>query len=222
MKKIINTVLLFILFMTSVGAFYVSKTVTKTENLIYIDPGHGGPDGGAVGIDGVHEKDIVLKIALKLEKYLKQAGYNVLLTRTGDYDLAPESSENRKREDIYKRVAMINSSNCLLYVSLHLNKFSSPMIYGAQVFYKTGDKESEKLSNDIQETIKSILQNTDRVAKTINDKYLIDNTKKVGSLVEMGFLSNPDEIIMLQDDFYQEKIAYSIYLGIATYLATRS
>ncbi|NLD27065.1 MAG: N-acetylmuramoyl-L-alanine amidase CwlD [Acholeplasmataceae bacterium] len=217
-KQIFNILILLILFVTSVGTVVVSKNITKQQKTIYIDPGHGGPDGGAVGLDRVYEKDIVLSVSKKLAFYLGQAGYNVQLTRNGDYDLAGEDSVNRKRDDIYKRVDMINASDCLLYVSIHANIFSSPRVYGAQVFYKTGSQAGEILASEIQEAIKSLLQNTERVAKSITDKYLIDNVQKTGCLVEIGFLSNPEEVRLLQEEFYQEKMAYAIYLGIASYL----
>jgi N-acetylmuramoyl-L-alanine amidase len=217
-KRIFNLLILLILFVTSVGAVVVSKSITEARKTIYIDPGHGGPDGGAVGLGGVYEKDIVLSVSKKLAFFLRQAGYNVQLTRNGDYDLAGDDSENRKRDDIYKRVELINAANCLLYVSVHANTFSSPRVYGAQVFYKAGSSAGQALATEIQETIKSLLQNTDRVAKSITDKYLIDNVKKTGCLVEIGFLSNPEEVRLLQEEFYQEKMAYAIYLGIASYL----
>lgn len=217
-KKVFNIILLTVLFITSVGAVVVSRNITSESKLIYIDPGHGGSDGGAVGYNGICEKDIVLGIGKKLQHFLEQAGYDVRLTRTGDYDLAGEGSENRKRDDIHKRMEMINASNCLLYVSIHANKFSNPRIYGAQVFYREKDEKARELAEAIQETIKALLQNTDRFAKSITDKYLIDNVKKVGCLVEVGFLSNPEEATMLTDDYYQEKLAYAIFLGIAAYL----
>jgi N-acetylmuramoyl-L-alanine amidase len=218
MKKIFNALILAILLITSIGSLIVSKSLTQEEKTIYLDPGHGGADGGAKGLYGVTEKDIVLAVSKKVEFYLRQAGYNVELTRNGDYDLADENSENRKRDDIYKRVALINSSKCLLYISIHANIYSSPRIYGAQVFYKASSVEGQKLAEEIQEAIKAILQNTNRFAKSITDKYLIDNVDKVGCLVELGFLSNPEEAKLLQETFYQERIAYAIYLGIISYL----
>jgi N-acetylmuramoyl-L-alanine amidase len=221
-KKIFNFIFLTILFITSVGAVVVSKNITSRPKLIYIDPGHGGSDGGAVGYEGICEKDIVLEIGKKLKHFLEQAGYEVLMTRTGDYDLAGSDSENRKRDDIYRRVDLINSTNCLLYVSIHANKFSDPRIYGAQVFYKANSKEAQELAESIQEAIKALLQNTDRFAKSIEDKYLIDNVRRKGCLVEVGFLSNPEEARMLENEYYQEKMAYAIFLGIVAYLDKNS
>lgn len=131
--NIINLVFILILFLTSAGTIIANKRLTAPA-LIYLDPGHGGSDGGAVGADGTTEKDIVLNVCLCLKTYLENAGFQVKMTRAGDYDLAPGSSKNRKRDDIHRRCRMINASDCLLYLSVHANKFSDKRIRGAQVF----------------------------------------------------------------------------------------
>jgi len=209
---------MFILFITSTSSIIVSKSITNSQNVIYIDPGHGGADGGGVGKDGTYEKEIVLEISFKLRELLSQAGYNVILTRNGDYDLASPGSKNRKREDIHKRVAMINNSNCLLYVSIHANIYPSSQVFGAQVFYNNKSPESKELSENVQDTIKSLLQNTKRVAKSISGKYLVDHVNKTGCLVEVGFLTNYNEFQQLKDPSYQEKMAFAIYIGICSFL----
>lgn len=215
--RLCNFVFLIVIALSSVAAIVTTNSVTENK-VIYIDPGHGGPDGGAVGIDGIFEKDIVLSISKKLKRYLNEAGYEVLMIRDGDYDLADDNSKNKKREDIHNRVKLINDSNCLLYISIHANKYSSPKIYGSQVFYKPNDELSKVLSEEIQDALKSILQNTKRDAKSISGKYLIDHAKVPGALVEVGFLSNPKEAEELVSDYYQEQMAYAIYVGVLSYL----
>ncbi len=215
--RLCNFVFLIVIALSSVAAIVTTNSVTENK-VIYIDPGHGGPDGGAVGIDGIFEKDIVLSISKKLKRYLNEAGYEVLMIRDGDYDLAEDNSKNKKREDIHNRVKLINDSNCLLYISIHANKYSSPKIYGSQVFYKPNDELSKVLSEEIQDALKSILQNTKRDAKSISGKYLIDHAKVPGALVEVGFLSNPKEAEELVSDYYQEQMAYAIYVGVLSYL----
>lgn len=217
LTKIINVLFLIVLFVLSY-TLVTAKINYKGENIIYIDPGHGGPDGGAVGIDGLYEKDIVLDIAKKLKFYLNNAGYNVLLTRDGDYDLADDNSKNKKREDIHNRVRLINEANCMLYVSIHANKYSSPKIYGSQTFYRPNDEKAKLLSEEIMSALKEILRNTKREAKVITGKYLIEHASPPGSLVEVGFLSNPEEAKLLTDPYYQEKVAYAIYVGILSYI----
>ena len=215
--NIINLVFILILFLTSAGTIIANKRLTAPA-LIYLDPGHGGSDGGAVGADGTAEKDIVLNVCLCLKTYLENAGFQVKMTRAGDYDLAPGSSKNRKRDDIHRRCRMINASDCLLYLSVHANKFSDKRIRGAQVFYNKNQPGSKVLSEAIQEAIGGILQNTRRFAKPINGKYLIENAEKTGCLVEIGFLSNPEELNLLKDAVYQDRMAYAIFTGILMFL----
>src|SRR5690606_27970495 len=146
--KLSNLLFVLILLFISFTAI-INANKLNVKNVIYIDPGHGGPDGGAVGIEGVYEKEIVLNVSRKLKKYFNEAGYNVLLTRDGDYDLADDNGKNKKREDIHNRVKLINDSDCLFFISIHANKYSSPKIYGSQTFYRTNDEESKLLSEEI-------------------------------------------------------------------------
>ncbi|MGB4014816.1 MAG: N-acetylmuramoyl-L-alanine amidase, partial [Bacilli bacterium] len=100
----------------------------------------------------------------------------------------------------------------------HANKFSDKRIRGAQVFYNKNQPGSKVLSEAIQEAIGGILQNTRRFAKPINGKYLIENAEKTGCLVEIGFLSNPEELNLLKDAVYQDRMAYAIFTGILMFL----
>lgn len=200
----------------------IPKKTLNTNSLavkaIYIDPGHGGLDGGMVAPNGLYEKDIVLDICFYLKYLFEGNGYTVYLTRDGDYDLALKNSQNRKREDIHKRVKLINESSALFYLSIHANSYSSPIIYGAQTFYNATNSKSKLLAECIQDSIKDYLKNTKRYALAINDKYLIDNVKKPGCLVEVGFLSNPRELELLQSEDYKQKMASAIYFGVLDYL----
>ena len=217
MLRIVNLLLMGILMLTSTSAIIVSKSINSLP-VIYIDPGHGGPDGGAVTNCGSYEKDIVLSIAKFLKEHLERAGFRVLMTRDGDYDLSPKTSKNHKREDIHKRVDLINSSNCLLYISIHANSYPHQSVYGAQTFYNKNSLESKELSESIQEALGAILLNTQRVAKSISGKYLIDHVQHIGCLVEVGFLSNLKEAELLKNPIYQERVAFAIYVGISNYL----
>lgn len=218
--KILSYFLFVLLLIISVNSVYTTSQ-SSIKNIIFIDPGHGGPDGGGVGLGNIIEKDIVLIVSIKLKEYLTRSGYNVIMSRYGDYDLA-DGPSNVKREDIHNRVKLINDSNCILYVSIHANKYGSPSVRGAQTFYKKNNEKSKELSNHIQEALVSVLKNTNRVAKHIEDKYLIDNAKPVGSLVEIGFITNPEEVKLLTDIRYQEKVAYAIFIGITSFLEKQS
>ena len=220
MKKISIIISLITLLIISITILLFSHNlnVLKENNIIYIDPGHGGRDGGAIARNEIYEKDINLSISFILKQILENNGFNVKMTRNGDYDLASINAKSHKTEDIHERVKRINNSNCLLYISIHANIYQSDKIHGAQTFYNPHNNDSKTLALKIQESLISLLKNTNRQAKSITGKYLIDNTKKIGCLVEVGFLSNPVELKQLQSPSYQEKIAMAIFLGIFTYL----
>lgn len=214
-----RTLILFILVNVIISILTTRYTyATSIDNLIVIDAGHGGVDGGSVGDDHTLEKDINLQITLHLKKIFEENGFNVLLTRNGDYDLSSPYSTNKKREDIHARVAIINRSGAKLYLSIHANYYPNKKISGSQVFFKKGDDTSKVLGVLIQNSIKDILKNTTRVAKEINDKYLVDNSIIPGVLIEVGFLSNDVELSNLKDEIYQKKLSEAIYFGVINYL----
>jgi len=227
MKKYVNNLktLLFFLLIINIPCIFlitmkcgVKAIEEKEQAIIVIDPGHGGIDGGGMSSTGVYEKDINLQISNYLKIYLENSGYNVILTRYDDYDLASNESKNRKNEDIKKRVEIINEDNVILFISIHCNIFSDSKIRGAQTFYNPQYEESKLLSNDIQTQLNNILKNTTRQSKSINGKYLIDHSKKIGCLVEVGFLSNQQELNLLITPIYQNQVAYCIYIGIIQFL----
>jgi len=204
-----------------------SKTAWNSWNLplsgktIVIDPGHGGPDGGAVGSDETLEKDIALNVSKKLRDFLQQAGAIVYLTRETDTDLANEDTKGlryRKAEDIRKRLEFINSKNADFFVSIHLNALSSTRWRGAQTFYYSKYDESKKLAKMIQSEIIRNLENTKRDALAINGVYILKHAEIPGALVEIGFLSNNQERELLKQGEYQEKMAASVYEGILRYI----
>lgn len=224
MRKIKN-ILIIILFILLIYIVVIKiKNIRTTmieinKQLIVIDPGHGGIDGGGMSNTGMYEKDINLKISYYLKCYLENSGYTVLLTRYSDYDLASKNSSNRKKEDISKRLDIINNDDVFLYISIHCNIYTNTSIYGAQTFYNDNDINNKLLAENVQKMLINILKNTTRKAKSIEDKYLIENAKKVGCLVEVGFLSNEQEFNLLKTNQYQDLVAYCIYLGIIEYLS---
>lgn len=225
MKKVLCMIILIIIlivgpFVFNILLFNTQKVFNEMDKLyICIDPGHGGVDGGGMSHTGVYEKDINLKISYYLKSYLENSGYNVILTRYKDYDLASSNSKNRKAEDIKNRVDLINQENILLFISVHCNIYSDSRVYGAQTFYNNKNINNKELAESIQNMFINILKNTNRKSKSINDKYLIDNSLNTGCLVEVGFLSNNEELCLLTTDEYQDLIAYCIYLGIINFVS---
>ncbi len=178
---------------------------------IVVDPGHGGKDAGAMRGD-VNEQEINLNISLKLRTMLEENGATVILTRDGAYDLASEGADNRKREDMKKRVEIINGDTPDLFISIHLNAYPNPSVKGAQAFYQKDNHASKYLASIIQGRLQK-LTGTKMVEKS-GDYYILNNSTKPGILVECGFISNADDLGNLKQDSYQEKIAIHLLDGV--------
>ena len=194
-----------------------AKTVKDPlyQKTIFLDAGHGGPDSGAL-YRNIYEKDINLSIVKKLEKKLKEKGAQVFLTRDGDYDLSVPYTVNRKRSDLSRRSNMINRLNCDLYISIHLNADTSTTYHGAQVFYDSKIKQNKKIAETIQADLKQYLYTT-RDAKQKNDMYLFHRLDKPGVLVEIGYITNPNDRYLLMQKEYQEKVANILTNSIIRY-----
>lgn len=200
----------------------VSSNALRTVTVI-VDAGHGGMDGGATAADGTVEKDINLSIALKLRDMLDTAGYNVIMTRETDDDIADDSAKTvrqQKVSDIKNRMKIIEQTPDALFVSIHQNHYGGPSYSGAQVFYSKNNPESEKLAKAIQQDIRSLIQpqNQRAVKRTGTEIYLLYHAQSPAVMVECGFLSNADETLKLKDDNYQNAMAFSVMCGITDYL----
>lgn len=183
---------------------------------IYLDPGHGGTDPGAL-YGNLHEADINLELSLVLQEELEKRGAIVYLTRYGDYDLSVKNAISRKRSDLSRRVNIINKSQADLYLSIHLNADTSSTWHGAQVFYDSVNDKNEKLAKYLQESYVSEL-NTDREYKNIKGHYLYKRIDIPGVLIEAGFITNPDDRYLLKSGKYQKKFSEITIKGIENYL----
>jgi len=214
--------MLYFTFMANSSADGVmTKPVLKQT--VIIDAGHGGDDGGAIGIDGTVEKDINLDIALKLEKLLKFYGFDVIMTRTEDImtcDDGLDSLRKRKVSDIHNRFDVLEKNPDAVFISIHQNKFEDNSQHGTQVFYSGNNDESKLLAESIQNSIVSVLQpdNSRVVKKSGSGIYLLYHAKLPAVLVECGFISNPAEVKKLNDEKYRMKIAILIADGLIKYL----
>ncbi|HZW67204.1 MAG TPA: N-acetylmuramoyl-L-alanine amidase CwlD [Pseudogracilibacillus sp.] len=207
----------------------IKQTLFTTEQLplagqvIVLDPGHGGPDGGAVAKDKekTTEKVISLEVAKMTRQYLEQAGAIVYLTRETDVDLADEFTKgiaNRKSEDIRRRLQFIHDKEADFFISIHLNSLPSARWRGAQTFFYPRFPENIQLARTIQDELVENMENTERQALQLNTIYLLKYAKVPGALVEIGFLSNEAERELLKQRSYQQQIAASIYKGVLRYL----
>ena len=188
---------------------------------IILDAGHGGFDGGAVAQDGTVEKDINLKITLSVAHFLKQSGFEVVLTRENDVstdDVETDKIATRKKSDLKNRLNLMKDYPDAVFVSVHLNKFTTSAASGSQVFYSKFS-QSEKLGECIQNSIVNYLQPENvRVNKqATKSMYLLYNATVPSVLVECGFLSNKAELEKLKNTEYQNKMAFCIYSGILEY-----
>lgn len=182
--------------------------------VIVVDCGHGSPDGGAVGINGVLEKDINLSIGLKLCEILESRGARVIMTRTDDnaiYDSDAQTIHQMKVSDMRNRLKIINSSNADLFISIHMNSFSSSKSNGLHVFYSSNHPEVKTIAEKIQSEISDITGAAAHDVKAASEKlFLMKNPKPPSILVECGFISNPQEVKKLVTDEYQSRIAFGI------------
>lgn len=208
---------------------YAQSNQTENNNFkrktIIIDAGHGGEDGGAVGVDGIVEKDVNLAIALKLKDLLKASGYKITMTRDTDtaiYDDDAKTLREKKRSDLRNRMDIMNKNkeSDTLFVSIHQNKFPNEKYFGTQIFYSVNDEKSKDLATKIRESVTGLIQpQNKREIKPANNKiFLLNNAKIPSVIVECGFLSNREEAKKLSDEKYQSQMAFSIFCGITNYL----
>nr|WP_264174590.1 N-acetylmuramoyl-L-alanine amidase CwlD [Clostridium algoriphilum] len=199
---------------------------TMSTNLIgskkiLIDSGHGGMDGGTSSKNGTVEKDINFSVAKKLKASLQKAGYEVVMTREDDSGLYSTKGtiRERYREDLKNRCNLKESSNCDMFISIHLNYFTESKYYGAQVWYSSY-KDSAALAGILQKNFRTDLDASNkRVPKPAKTAYKIlrENDDMPSVIVECGFLSNLDEEQKLKSDEYQGKISNSISKSISEY-----
>lgn len=191
-----------------------------TNRVIVIDAGHGTPDEGAESNNGVTEAEINLRIALKLQNLLEQSGAKVILTRSNEtaiYDIDKRTLREKKVSDIHNRVKIGNESSADIFVSIHLNKIPQNQYWGWQCFYNQNEKSkilAENLQNNLNEAIQ---KENKRIAMKLDTVYIMKNVEIPISIVECGFLSNEEEEKRLQEDDYQNRLAWGIYNGIMDY-----
>ncbi|MCQ2455464.1 MAG: N-acetylmuramoyl-L-alanine amidase [Clostridia bacterium] len=233
MKEIIKKLIpqLFFIFILCLSSFLSftkeaisSSADVENQRVVIVDAGHGGFDGGAVAMDGTSEKDINLKIAKKLKNNLLLNGIKVIMTRESDEAIndTGEHIHSKKVSDMQNRLLVMSENKDAVFVSIHLNKFTTSAASGAQIFYSDNFQKSAVLANSVRESIISLLQpENKRVIKKANSStYLLYNAKTPAIIVECGFLSNKNDLINLKSDDFQSKIAFSISEGIINFFGS--
>ena len=196
----------------------------EEPQVIILDAGHGGMDGGCSSAKGDVEKNINLAILLDLRELLEMSGCEVIVTRDTDtsiHDAGIEGIANQKSADMDNRLAIFNSCEDAICISIHQNQFTDPKYSGAQMFYSDTHPESGKLAQTIQNQFVSFLQpeNTREIKLCGKELFLCYYSENPTVMVECGFLSNPDEAALLVTEDYQQKVAFTIYAALMEYLA---
>ena len=156
-----------------------------------------------------------------MQTLLEQSGATVVLTRSDEnaiYDLDSKTLKQKKISDIHNRVKIGNESSADIFVSIHLNKIPQEQYWGWQCFYKDGNEDSTKLAKSLQTNLNEAIQKENkRVPMKLDTVYIMKHVEIPISIVECGFLSNPEEEKQLLEDEYQDKLAWGIYNGIMDY-----
>lgn len=193
----------------------------REQLVVVIDAGHGGNDPGKVGIDGQLEKDINLKIAKRLKAYLEASDVKVVLTRDRDVGLHGSGGSYKKMADMRKRCDIIKEAAPDLVVSIHQNSYHEEYVSGGQVFYYKNSQKGKLLAELLQKRFDYVIGDANRrMAKSNDNYYLLLHVKEPIVIVECGFLSNQKEAVQLEQEDYQDKLAWTIHMGIMEYLNT--
>ena len=191
----------------------------KKKYIVCVDPGHGGTDPGKVGINGQLEKDINLAIAKKLKTYLEASDVTVVLTRDKDMGLYSSGDAHKKMADMRKRCQLIGEAKPDLVISIHQNSYHEEAIRGGQVFYYKTSVRGKKLAESLQKRFDYVLGDSNkRQAKANDNYYLLLHVKEPIVIAECGFLSNREEAKKLETEEYQDRLAWTLHMGIMEYL----
>lgn len=219
----------FILLISAIGAVLeqeepdtVAVLAQQTpQEVLIIDPGHGGEDGGAVAPDGTKESEINLDIAQRIDALSRFCGVPTVMTRTSDMIEYPDSARttaSRKAADQKARVALINAVEHGILLSVHQNKYPASGPRGPQVFY-AATEGSRQLGELTQQTMTDVLypQNIRTAIQIPSSIYLMKHVRCPAILVECGFLSNPAECALLQQADYRLKTAVVLTAACVQY-----
>ncbi len=202
-------------------ALRVQSGAVENKAVVVLDAGHGGMDGGATA-GNVRESEINLAITQKTRALLTLMGYRVIMTREDDALLADENASTvraQKRSDLKNRLDIMAGTPNSVGISIHQNHFSQSYVHGAQVFYGRAEG-SRQLAEIIQRNIAEYLQTDNRrkIKEADSTLYILDNNRtNPAVMVECGFLSNPSDAENLQQEQYQEKLAFLIAAALMEY-----
>ena len=186
--------------------------VPRGRFLVVIDPGHGGPDPGAVGIGGLRETDVVLDVSLQVARLLQARGVQVLMTRTSEVDV-----------DLPPRVALANRSGATAFVSLHANALSMarPDVNGVETFFFEGSGASRSLASALQARMMAVSPGTPNRGVKTGRFFVIRRAVMPAALLEMGFVTGSIDAPRLANANFRRSMALAIAAGILDFLGGR-
>jgi len=189
----------------SLGLQAAPRPLPQGMWIAVIDPGHGGPDPGAVGIGDLYEKNVVLPIAQQVAAILEQHGVRAILTRNDDRDL-----------DLEPRVQIAEQANAAVFVSIHANAIGldRPDINGLETYYFSS---GEQLAQIIHNSIVQALPVTDRGVRQARF-YVLRRTSMPSVLVETGYVTGREDAPRLANPAFRSQMAAAIARGILQYL----
>lgn len=214
MKKKKNILIIILLLLIPTSIYSISRNQLLSGIYIVLDAGHGGRDLGASFYD-VDEAPLNLIIVKKLKKQLESLGCQVVLTRNDEHDLSEVTSVNKKKEDMKKRIQIINDEKNDLLISIHMNKYQDESVSGIHVFYQHQNESSKYFAQMIQNEINQNMNQQKQIKQ--GNFYLLENSRIPSILIECGFLSNQNDRENLQDEHYQDKFVGILVEGILQY-----
>lgn len=185
--------------------------------VIVIDAGHGGNDSGAIGPTGVMEKTVTLNIALRLQKLLEAEGATVYMTRSTDTEVSPKGAKASDIEELQARCDVANNHDADIFISIHNDSFTNGAAKGTTgYYYSRGSAKSRDLADKIRSGVIDQIGTQSRGTQSCNF-YVVKHTDMPATLVEVAFISNPEEEKLLNSDDGAQKAAQGIADGIADY-----
>lgn len=210
-----------VLFTFGVCLYALAQTAADTRRLtIVIDAGHGGIDGGVVGVTtGIKESDLNLRIARLLQSEFEEAGFSVVQTRPTEAGLYGAATAGYKKRDMQKRAETIAASVPAAVISVHQNFFSLSSRRGAQVFFRASNERSASLACSIQSAFNEMPECVMPAEPLAGDYYILNCSDHPSVIVECGFLSNAQDERLLVSEAYQKRLAEVICGGALAFLA---
>lgn len=194
-----------------------SFTPGLKNKVIALDPGHGGTDPGAIG-SNTQEKAITLAVAQKTKLLLEQAGAKVLMTRQVDKDVfGPNASAV---DELSARSNVGNNNKADVFISIHINSFTDPSVGGIASYYYPKTGYDTLLADNLQDNLASSISGgfSDRGIHQANF-YVLKNTVMPATLVELGFISNPQEEKLMNTPQFQQEAAQGLVNGLERFFA---